>query len=313
VLTPIDLLPTKLVLSLASPYIAAKDAEQTLSLARTLYEKDQFTSTIDVLGEAATSLEECQNYVEKYIKTIDLIDNSHSFVQEKQKQFTLSFKPSMLCVSSLPDVLPDQESLKSGYERTHQIVKYAFERNVNMTLEAEHSIWTDYHLDSYFSLLNAGYTNLGTVLQTRLFRTAQDIKRFDQRTRVRLVIGIYEESADIAYTDKKRMKELLIDYSRELLDSGAYVELATHDQHYINKFFTDVVLPLRLSTNKFEIQFLLGVPRYELQKNLVQSGNIVRLYLPFGADESAGPYCKRRLRSNPNLLIYGLKNLMGIH
>jgi proline dehydrogenase len=312
VLTPIDLLPAKLVLSLASPYIAGKSAEQALSLARSLYEKDQFTSTIDVLGEAATTVEQCQTYVETFIKVINLIANNPLPVLEKQKQFTLSFKPSMLCVSSSIDVLPDQRNLQMGYERMQQIVNYAFQHNVNMTLEAEHSIWTDYQLNSYFSLLDAGYTNLGTVLQTRLFRTAQDIKRFDKRTRVRLVIGIYEEKAKIAHTDKKRMKELLIDYSRKLLETGAYVELATHDQYYINKFLTDIVSPLHLNSSRFEIQFLLGVPRYKLQKDLVLSGNIVRLYLPFGSDESAGPYCKRRLKSNPNLLIYGFKNLVGI-
>jgi proline dehydrogenase len=312
VLTPIDLLPAKLVLGLASPYIAGKNAQQTLSLARSLYEKDHFTSTIDILGEAATSSEQCQHYVEIFLEVITLIAKSPLPVLEKQKQFTLSFKPSMLCVSSSADVLPNQKNLQMGYERMQQIVNHAFKHNVNMTLEAEHSIWTDYHLDSYFSLLDAGYTNLGTVLQTRLFRTAQDIKRFDKRTRVRLVIGIYEEKAKIAYTAKKQMKELLIEYSRKLLEAGAYVELATHDQYYINKFLAEIVSPLHLNSSRFEIQFLLGVPRYKLQKDLVLSGNVVRLYLPFGSDESAGPYCKRRLKSNPNLLIYGLKNLMGI-
>ncbi len=39
----------------------------------------------------------------------------------------------------------------------------------------------------------AGYENLGTVLQSRLFRTMQDIERFQEGMRVRLVIGIYQE------------------------------------------------------------------------------------------------------------------------
>ncbi len=56
-----------------------------------------------------------------------------------------------------------------------------------MTLEAEDHRWTNFQLESYFALVNAGYSNLGTVLQTRLFRTEKDLDRFDQRMRVRLV------------------------------------------------------------------------------------------------------------------------------
>jgi hypothetical protein len=47
-------------------------------------------------------------------------------------------------------------------------------------------------------------------------------------------------------------------------------------------------------------------------ETLAQSGTLVRLYLPFGTGEVASPYCKRRLQNNPNLLIYGLKNLLHI-
>jgi len=333
----IDLLPAKLVLLLASAYIAGKSAEEALSLAQKLYKQDKFTATMDVLGEQAASLQTCQNYVEKYSNLIDLVSQNPLPVQDKQKQLTISFKPSMFCVSPSIDAIPTQKNFDEGFDRITSIVEYGAKHNVLMTLEAEDYRWTDFHLDTYFALLSAGYSNIGTVLQTRLLRTQKDVQRFDQRGRVRLVIGIYEEGPEVAHTSKQLMKNCLITSARELLDRGTYVELATHDQDYIKRFFAEVVLPQRVNPSKFETQFLYGVPRLQLEKmlatgeyfkqwqltnhNLVdeshleilsQSGITVRLYLPFGSDESIAPYCKRRLKENPNLLIYGLKNLLGV-
>jgi proline dehydrogenase len=308
VIVPIDWLPANIVLGLAAPYIAGKNAEEACALASDLFEKDGFTGTIDILGEAAVCPTESQFYVDQFIKAIDLLGTNSSL--ERRKQLTLSFKPSMFCPAAT-HLFPDQKNLDLGYARMEQVVKYAFTHNINMTLEAEDANWADYQLDSFFSLLNSGYSNLGTVLQSRLFRTAKDIERFKHK-RVRLVIGIYEETSDIAYTDKIQMKDLLIEYGRQLLDKDNYVELATHDQIYIQKFLNDVIKPFNISSGRFEFQFLLGVPRYKLQKSLIEGGNIVRLYLPFGPEAISVPYCKRRLKTNPNLLWYGIKNLLGI-
>ncbi len=327
----------RLVLTLASSYIAGKNGKDALSTAHASYNQNKFTGTFDVLGEAASSPEQCQQNVEQHLNFIDLVSNHPLPVQDKQKQLSISFKSSTFCASPNAGKMPSQSSLDEGYARIAQVVEYGFKKNILMSLDAEDHRWADFEMATYSALLDKGYSNLGAVLQTRLFRTKEDIKRLDERGRVRLVIGIYEESNEVAYTEKKQMKELLITYSRQLLEKGAYVELATHDQDYVKKFFTDVVFPMRLTPDKFETQFLYGVPRLKLQKMLVsgeyfvqwqapnnnlidqsyletfiQSGCLVRLYLPFGADDSAGPYCKRRLRENPSLYIYGLKNLLGI-
>ena len=272
-----------------------------------------------------------------YIDLIDQVSASPITVNEKRKQLTVSFKPSTFCVLSALGADPTILQLDEAFDRISLVVDHAFKKGVQVTLEAEDHRWADFQQDAYFALLDAGYSNLGTVLQTRLLRTAKDIKRFDQRTRVRLVIGIYNEASQIAHTSKKTMKDLLVSYGCELLNAGAYLELATHDQDCLRQFFTEVVLPERISSDRFETQFLMGVPRQQLQQLLTngsyfrqlkgsnnngngssemqilaESGVLVRLYLPFGADESAGPYCKRRLKENPNLLIYGLKNLFGV-
>jgi hypothetical protein len=154
--------------------------------------------------------------------------------------------------------------------------------------------------------------------------------------RVRLVIGIYPEAASYAYVNNGQMKEALLRYAGQLIAKGVYVELATHDGKYIENFVRQVVLPQKVSINQFETQFLYNVPRDKLLNGLVtgnfframaarcsqkeqthlaslaDTGVIVRMYLPFGLDEVAAPYCKRRLKGNPNLISYGIKNLLKI-
>jgi proline dehydrogenase len=173
-------------------------------------------------------------------------------------------------------------------------------------------------------------------VQSRLFRTKNDIKRFDERSRVRMVIGIYNEPSAIALTDKNEMKKLSVEFSRELLARGTYVELASHDTDCMRSFIEDAVLLSRAPSQQFEVQHLLGVPRKEIQQEfasgkyfvamaeqasgnkreqlaeLARLGVLMRMYLPFGKDHVAGPYCKRRLKANPNMIGFGIKNLLHI-
>jgi hypothetical protein len=49
--------------------------------------------------------------------------------------------------------------------------------------------------------------------------------------------------------------------------------VATHDTKCIENFFNTVVIPDKVPTNRFETQYLHGVPRKRFQKTLV-SGEI---------------------------------------
>lgn len=333
----IDSIPLPMVLFLASPYLAGKTAQEAINRAHQLYRENRFTATIDILGEDCTADSDCEAFVAAYLNVIDLVSANQLPVRRPEEQMTVSFKPSMFSVC-VPDAqIPERDRyLAEAFGRMQKVVAYAKERGVKMTLEAEDHRWTDFQLDTYFSLINAGFSNLGTVLQARLFRTKQDLKRFDERCRVRMVIGIYVEPAEIAHTEKPIMKELLVDYSAELAARGTYLEIATHDTDCITQFFQRVAIPQRLPANKFEVQMLLGVPRKDVQQGLVsgkfftdlaqnatsknadylsdlaRSGVPVRMYLPYGKDKVAGPYCKRRLKANPNMALYGLKNLLHL-
>lgn len=333
----VDRLPLKLVMMLAAPYLAGEDEEDALLKAKKLHAESRFASTIDILGEDAVSDEDCDHSVQNYINLIQLIAAQQIVSDDPREQITVSFKPSMFSVLSPASSSPDRNrQLDRAYERIESIVRAARDRNIRVTLEAEDHNWTDFQLDSYFSLLNAGYLNCGTVLQSRLFRSKNDLKRFDEKSRVRMLIGIYNEPSSIALTDKSEMKRLVVQYSREVLERGAYVELASHDIDCMKSFLFDAVIPSGARADKFEIQHLLGVPRREIQESLrsgkffkdldsrfvggraeqiaglASSGVLMRMYLPFGHENVAGPYCKRRLKANPNMIGFGIKNFFHI-
>lgn len=332
-LSVFDTIPISLVLYLAAPYLAGETGDEAIEVAHKLYQESKFCSTLDILGEDATNADDCEASVDHYKQLIDEVCASPIKCDKPRQQMTISFKPSMFSTSA-PGEGPAKE-LEDAFDRIKRVTEYAQKKGVNVTLEAEDNRWTSFHLDSYFQLIEAGYTNLGTVLQTRLFRTQKDIERFDERMRCRLVIGIYNEPKEISYTEKPKMKQLLIEFAKEMLLRGTYVELATHDQHTIEQFMREVVIPNNISSSQFEIQFLLGVPRKKLQQDLVsgsyfkgwtqamspanydhikqisQDGVTVRMYLPFGKDKVAGAYCRRRLKGNPNMVSYGIKNLFG--
>jgi proline dehydrogenase len=322
------------VLFLAKPYLAGQSKEKALLLARSLYEQEHFSVTLDILGEDAQNDDDCDASLEHYKSLIKLLAQQPFTTQEKRQQPTVSFKPSMFSTKAPQGNLIFSKELDKAYNRIESLVDYAGQHQVNVTLEAEDHRWTDFQLAAYFSLIEGGYKNLGTVLQTRLFRTAKDLERFDHRMRTRLVIGIYNEPAQIAHAQKPQMKNLLLEYSKKLLAQGTYVEMATHDTQCLERFLKEVVIPNNIASEQFETQYLHGVPRKQFQRNLVSGAKmdelktklpvafqqsrekseiLVRMYLPFGEGPVAGAYCRRRLKENPNMAIYGLKNLLGLN
>jgi len=334
--TIFDSIPVGLVLRLAKPYLAGQSSQEAIDMAHELYAHDRYASTIDILGEDAESDQDCEDTVTAYHRVIDAVKARPLDCENPHQQMTVSMKPSMFSTMAPQHGKHSDMAQEKAFDRLTRVVDYAFKNKVEMTLEAEDHRWTNFHLEAYFALISAGYTNLGTVLQTRLLRTEKDVVRFDERMRVRLVIGIYNEPASVAHTDKRIMKDLIVQYAAQLLDAGTYVELATHDVRCIENFYRYSAAPNKVPADRFEHQFLLGVPRTKLQKGLVsgryfadleksiapadaeymeslrQTGAVVRMYLPYGTAKVSGAYCRRRLRENPNMITYGIKNALGI-
>jgi proline dehydrogenase len=66
---------------------------------------------------------------------------------------------------------------------------------------------------------------------------------------------------------------------------------------------------MKKPAKELEVQMLLGVPRHHLQRELVERGIKVRLYVPYGRQWHA--YSMRRLEHNPDMLKMTVANVLG--
>ncbi|NQU38098.1 MAG: proline dehydrogenase family protein [Actinobacteria bacterium] len=159
-----------------------------------------------------------------------------------------------------------------------------------------------------FRQLRAEYPHTGIVLQSYLKRTEEDCREFaNDGTRVRLVKGAFNESADVAF---QSAQEIDLSYVRclKLLMAGSGVTLiATHDPRLI-----EIASALAIKDSKprgsYEFQLLYGV-RTQEAKRLATTGDKVRVYVPFGEDWY--PYLVRRMAEKPANLALLVRALTG--
>jgi len=291
----VNLMPAPLVKTFAAPYVSGHGVESGIVTAKRFFNEYKLHSTIDLLGEAVYEKSEVEENVAVYRKIVDSMG-------EDLKTASISLKPTQLGIFNGEDYC---------FENIKKIIEYAGKKNIHITIDMEDHPYTDITL-KFFKALRDEFDNVGTVLQSRLFRTANDIKNLHNKPcKVRICIGIYNEPADIAEQKKPKMKEMLFEDMKLLLEHGHYPEIATHDEALIKKcikYLDENNIP----KDAYEFQMLMGVPRLNLQQEIVKRGNIMRLYVPFAENwKHAIAYCKRRLAANPMMAGYVMKNMFG--
>jgi len=290
----VNLMPNPLVKVFAAPYVAGTGLESGLSAAARFWDDDGLHSTIDLLGEEVYDHSEVEDVVSVYLELIEQLKG--------RRYATISLKPTQLGIF---------EGEKYCLENMRKIVSTAGKQDLHVTVDMEDHPYTDVTL-WIFHKLREEFNNVGTVLQSRLFRTRDDIMALPKKPcKIRICIGIYNEPADIALQKKSDMKDRLFEDMQLLLENGHYPEIATHDVELINRcvsFMEENNIP----RDRYEYQMLMGVPRKSIQRKLLERGNIVRLYVPFAEKwKYALAYCKRRLAGNPMMAAYVMKNIVG--
>lgn len=283
--------PDFLVKWIAAPYVAGDSTEAALEMADVQWKERQICSSLNILGEDVTNEEEVKFYLNAYFDVLDKIGNSENT--------SISLKPTQF------GTLEDTDYIYSNIEK---IIQRAAKYNNFIRIEMEDHNYTDITL-SLYKKLGKQYNNVGTVLQSRLFRTEKDIDNLNGfRANVRLCIGIYLEPPEIALQKKPEMKEKLLIYAKKLFDKGHFVAFATHDEKLIHKAL-DLVEKNNVPNDQFEFQMLMGVPKRKIQDYLVQKSFKFRLYIPYCLNwKHAIAYCQRRLNANPNLGFYVATN-----
>ena len=251
--------PKPVVQLFSSRYIAGSTLEDAVRVVRRLNGEGKL-ATIDVLGEEITRESEARAIAEAYRDVFVAIDLSYD-----------------LCLDNLESLL--REAAKNGN----------FVR-----IDMEDSSTTSETLRLYRELRERGFDNVGVVLQAYLRRSLDDVLALaDLKPNVRLCKGIYVEPPSIAFTDHDATRANYVRCLDALLDAGAYVGIATHDEWLIGEALARVE---RLEPSEYEFQMLLGV-REQRAGELVESGHRLRVYVPFG--KHWYQYSLRRLQENP--------------
>ena len=273
----LPVVPKPVVQFFSSRYIAGSTLNDAVEAVRTLNREGKL-ATIDVLGEEITLEGEAHAIAQAYRDVFTAIEREHLDSNVSVKLTALGLDLSYdLCRENLESVL--REAAVSGN----------FVR-----IDMEDSSTTSDTLRLYRELREGGIDNVGIVLQAYLRRTLEAIHTLsDLKPNVRLCKGIYVEPRSIAYTDYDAVRANFVRSLDALMETGAYVAIATHDEWLIEQALQRVH---GLSPSDYEFQMLLGV-RERRAGELVSAGHRLRIYVPFG--EMWYQYSLRRLQENP--------------
>ncbi len=294
--TVVNMIPGRLVRVFAAPYVAGDSLEKALAVADRLYEEKGVETTLDVLGEAEKTESKVRGAVDAYLRALDAV--------KTRPYCTISIKPGHWGYYVSPEL---------ARRNIEEMAAACQAAGRGLTVDMEDTDVTEWTINLYREL-KPKYPILGTVLQSRLYRTEKDLDAFDGlKANIRMVIGIYNVPAPAAMTKKRDMKEALLKESLILLNRGHYVCFATHDIEYVRrawKTFQDKKIP----EDRYEFQMLLGVPRDHIIKELRDGGARVRLYVPFASDwDDAIAYLRRRMLESPSMAALVVKNLFWRH
>ena len=280
--------PKPIVRFFSRRYIAGTTIDDAFRAVREL-QRQGAMSTLDILGEFITSSEQAHRNTEAYEELI------HRVAAERLEQTHVSVKLTAL------GLLLDRD-LCLGHMR--RLLDQAAKVDNFVRIDMEDASCTTKTLQIYETLREEFPGRVGTVLQSRLRRTLDDIDRLRQGAlNIRLCKGIYLEPRPIAYTDPEIIRRNFVAALERLFQRHAYVGIATHDEQLVWEALR-LIRQHSLRPHQYEFQMLLGVDE-ELRKILLESGHRLRVYVPYG--ERWYQYSVRRLRENPQIAGYAFK------
>jgi proline dehydrogenase len=242
------------------------------------------------LGENVSEEKAARAATEDYLAAFERIasERLNANVSVKLTQLGLDISPD-LCRELLTGIL----------QRAQQLDNF-------VRIDMEGSAYTQRTLDLVLAL-HERFPNCGVVLQSYLYRTADDVARVNAaRVRVRLVKGAYDEPPEVAFPKKADVDAKYEAEMQQLLLHGVYPAIATHDDRLIEatkRFARERAIPM----DGFEFQMLYGIRR-DLQDRLLRDGYRVRIYVPYGTEWY--PYLMRRLAERPANLLFIVRSLI---
>ena len=274
----------------AARFVAGETLDDAVPVLRRLNDDGLSTNTT-ILGEGVRDEAETLAVVAAYR---GLLDRIHAEALRTNVALKLTH---------LGLVLDEQLAHRNVLE----LVEHAAGRGNFVRIDMEESRHVDATLRIYRHLREAGHDNVGTVLQSYLFRSEDDLAALlPLAPNLRIVKGAYLEPAEIAYPQKRDVDAAYASLVETSLEGGGFTAVATHDEALIERtiaFARERDIP----NERFQFQMLYGV-RPRLQLGLVARGHEVLVATPYGPDWYR--YLMRRLAERPANLLFFLRNLV---
>ncbi|MFW6075503.1 MAG: proline dehydrogenase family protein [Chloroflexota bacterium] len=273
----------------ASRFVAGSTLEEGLAVLHDL-ERAGFKTNTALLGEGVDDEMVAAQVVDEYIDLLNRLD-------AEGLGTIISLKLSHLGL----DIGED-----TAYRNVTRIVEHAAQFGRFVRIDMEESWRVDTTLLIYRNLRQSGHDNVGTVLQSYLYRSMRDLKTFIEfQPNLRIVKGAYLESQEVAFPSKRDVDVNYLKLAKYSLAHGGYTAIATHDERIIEHLI-EYTTRNDIGTERFEFQMLYGIES-RLQQSLLDRGYTVLVSTPFGPDWY--PYLMRRLAERPANLLFVAKNL----
>ena len=280
---------------------------------------DRYLYSFDMLGEAALSRKDADEYFRQYQKAIAHIASQQHHLGSDTSQIHDSASISIKLSALHPryEMARRQQLKQELIPRVLLLAEQAAQANMGMSIDAEEADRLELGLDVFDALISEPglqqWHGLGMVVQAYQKRATvlldyllQQARKHGRRIMIRLVKGAYwdteikraQEQGLAGYPVFTRKEHTDLSYLlcvQKLLRAGdcVYPQFATHNAHTVAAV-RQMVSPGQL----FELQRLHGMGEELYQHQVQQEQLICRVYAPVGSHHRLLPYLVRRLLEN---------------
>ena len=274
----------------AARFVAGETLDECVVVLRRLNDQGLYANTT-LLGEGVLEPGQTERVVAAYGEIIDRI-------ADEELKANVALKLTHLGLEI------DEEL---AYANVRSLVEHAGNRRGFIRIDMEQSQFVDATLRIYRRLREGDLDNVGTVLQSYLRRTPDDLESLlPLEPNLRLVKGAYLEAESVAVPRKADVDAAYGHLLEQMLGGPGYTAVATHDASLIQRAIR-YAADHGIAKDRFEFQMLYGV-RPQLQLDLVRRGYKVLVATPFGPEWY--PYLMRRLGERPANLLFFVKNTL---
>ena len=274
----------------ASRFVAGEDLDTCVGILRSLNERGLHANTT-LLGEDVHEEAETRRVVEDYLTILQRL-------HDEELRCNVALKLTHLGLDIDGEL---------AFENVRRLVERAAELDNFIRIDMEYSALVDPTLHIYRRLREAGLDNVGTVLQSYLYRTPDDLESLlPLAPNLRLVKGAYLEPESVAYPKKEDVDAAYLRLVERSLTGGGYTAIATHDERMIEQALAFAERE-GIGRDRFELQMLYGV-RPQLQLDLAARGYKVLVAAAYGPEWFR--FFMRRLAERPANLGFVMRNLV---